>query len=77
MVKIFNGTEGWDGEGSKGFLQGWVSGRFKRYNNVGGFGGCGAFVWQKEAEKHAVDEGTPKYNTCGGVGGSFNASKHA
>ena len=51
--------------GSKGFLQGWVSGRFKHFNNVGGFGGGGAFVWQKEAEEHVVDEDIPKYKTCG------------
>ena len=28
---------------------------------------------QMEADEHAVDKATPKYNTCAGVGGSFNA----
>ena len=26
---------------------------------MGGFGGGGAFVWQKEAEEHEVDEDVP------------------
>ncbi|PFX15363.1 hypothetical protein AWC38_SpisGene20421 [Stylophora pistillata] len=73
----FNGTEGFGGEGGKGFIQGGVGGRAK-YNDVdGGFGGGGgAYGWREKGigggggggGYSGGSSGNGGFDTCGGGG---------